>query len=63
MNALNLFLIANIALSALAMLGFYSLRVADAPSEERNTIQHSLAGVSGMAMSVALLSVVARMFV
>ena len=63
MNALDLFLVANIALTALAMVGFYSLHVSDAPSEERNNIQHSLAGVSGVAMSVALLSGVGRMFI
>jgi hypothetical protein len=63
MNALNSFLIANVALSALAMVGFYSLRVADASSEEQYDIQQSLAGVSGITMSVALLSVVGRMFI
>jgi hypothetical protein len=63
MNALNAFLIANIVLSVLAMVGFYSLRVADGSSEEKYDIQQSLAGASGITMSVALLSVVGRMFI
>jgi hypothetical protein len=63
MNALNAFLIANIALSAIALLGFYSLKMADAPSEESFDFQHALAGASGVSMSMALLTVMGRMFI
>ena len=63
MNALNAFLIANIALSAVALLGFYSLKMADAPSDERFDFQNALAGASGVTMSMALMSVVGRMFI
>jgi hypothetical protein len=62
MNALNIFLIANIALSSAALLGFWGLKMADAPSEERFDFQNALAGVSGVAMSLAVLSGVGHLF-
>jgi hypothetical protein len=62
MNAIHYFLIANLALSGLALLGFYNLRVADGANDERNNFHGTLAGVSGVAMSVALMSFVGSMF-
>jgi hypothetical protein len=62
MNAIHYFLIANLALSGLALIGFYNLRVADGANDERNNFHGTLAGVSGVAMSVALMSFVGSMF-
>jgi hypothetical protein len=62
MNAIHLFLIANIALSGLALLGFYNLRVSEGVNDERNCFHGAIAGVSGVAMSVALMSFVGSMF-
>jgi hypothetical protein len=62
MDALNTFLVANAVLSVLALAGFYAIRVTHMGGEERGHTESRLAGFSGVAMSVAMLSFVGSMF-